>query len=153
MRLDLPADLTPVHETCFPIRWGDMDILGHVNNAAYFTYLETARVAWFSDIGCLPDPLGTGPVMINAFCNFINELSYPGEVVARQYLGAIGRSSFDVYATLERADGSGTVCANGGSRVVWSDFILRKSVPIPDRIRAILLGYKAEAGIFTGTTA
>ena len=120
------------------MRWGDMDILGHINNATYFTYLETARIIWFAEIGCLPDLQGSGPVMINAFCNFINELTYPGEIVARQYLGAIGRSTFDIYATLERADSPGIICASGGSRIVWTDLRRRKAAPLPPSMRGML---------------
>ena len=29
-----------------PIRWGDMDALGHVNNTVYFRYMEQARIEW-----------------------------------------------------------------------------------------------------------
>ena len=30
-----------------PIRWGDMDALGHVNAPIYFRYMEQVRVSWF----------------------------------------------------------------------------------------------------------
>ncbi|MDB5909191.1 MAG: acyl-CoA thioesterase [Massilia sp.] len=39
-----------------PIRWGDMDAMGHVNNTVYFRYFEQARISWFDEIGCAPDP-------------------------------------------------------------------------------------------------
>ncbi len=29
-----------VHVTTMPIRWGDMDAYGHVNNTVYFRYME-----------------------------------------------------------------------------------------------------------------
>jgi len=32
------------------VRWADMDSLGHVNNAKYFTYLESARTAFFDAV-------------------------------------------------------------------------------------------------------
>lgn len=150
MRFDLPANLSKIHELRFPVRWGDMDIVGHVNNATYFTYLETARMSWFLEIGCIPEPDGSGPVMINAFCNFINELTYPCDIVAHQYLGAIGRSSFDVYATLERADNPGVICATGGSRIVWSDRRLRKATPLPVFLRDTLEKSKIQPANVTG---
>jgi acyl-CoA thioester hydrolase len=41
-----------VHVTHIPIRWGDMDAYGHVNNTVYFRYMEQARVEWLeSDLG------------------------------------------------------------------------------------------------------
>ena len=136
MRLDLPEGLVPCFEMLIPIRWGDMDAMGHVNNASYFRYLETLRIAWFESIGCLPDPNGTGPVIINAFCNFIRQLEYPGDVLAKHYVGKLGGSSVDTYATLERVDMPGVVHASGGATVVWTDFKAQRSVPIPEQFRA-----------------
>ena len=40
MKLELPQDKKLVHEMTMPIRWGDMDAMGHVNNTLYFRYLE-----------------------------------------------------------------------------------------------------------------
>jgi acyl-CoA thioester hydrolase len=38
--------------TCvMPIRWGDMDAMGHVNNTVYFRYMEQARLEWFASLG------------------------------------------------------------------------------------------------------
>ena len=136
MRFDLPDDKKLAFEMVIPIRWGDMDAMGHVNNASYFRYLETLRIAWFESIGCLPDPNGTGPVIINAFCNFIRQLEYPGDVLAKHYVGKLGGSSVDTYATLERVDMPGVVHASGGATVVWTDFKAQRSVPIPEQFRA-----------------
>ncbi|GAB3303768.1 acyl-CoA thioesterase [Epidermidibacterium keratini] len=35
-------------EAQIPMRWGDMDTYGHINNAVFVTYLEQARVAAFA---------------------------------------------------------------------------------------------------------
>ena len=138
MRFDLPDDKRLVHEMLIPIRWGDMDAMGHVNNANYFRYLESLRIEWFRLIGCEPSPEQVGPVIINAFCSFIRQLEYPGDIVARHYTGAVGRSSFDTYATLERSDQPGLIHASGGATVVWTDFKAQKSVPLPERVRQLL---------------
>jgi acyl-CoA thioester hydrolase len=45
MKLELPAKKF-VHAMTIPIRWGDMDAMGHVNNTVYFRYLESARIEW-----------------------------------------------------------------------------------------------------------
>jgi acyl-CoA thioester hydrolase len=29
-----------------PVRWGDMDAFGHVNNTVYFRYFEETRFQW-----------------------------------------------------------------------------------------------------------
>lgn len=138
MRFTLPDEKRFTHEMRIPIRWGDMDLMGHVNNAVYFRYLETVRVEWLHRVGAAPNPAGQGPVIVNAFCNFIRQLSYPGEVLARHYVANPGRSSFDTFITLERVDEPGVICAEGGATTVWIDFPSGKSTPMPDWLRAQL---------------
>ncbi|GAA0746685.1 acyl-CoA thioesterase [Ideonella azotifigens] len=138
MRFALPAEKKLTYEMRIPIRWGDMDLMGHVNNAMYFRYLETVRVEWLHAVGGKPDPSGQGPVIVNAFCNFLKQLEYPGEVLARHYVANPGRSSFDTFITLERTDRPGVVCAEGGATTVWVDFPSGKSAPLPDWLRALI---------------
>ena len=127
-----------VHEMVIPIRWGDMDAMGHVNNTSYFRYFETVRIEWMHSIDAAPNPLGEGPVIVNAFCNFIRQLEFPGSVLARHFVANVGRSSFDTFLTLERTDQPGIVHANGGATAVWVDFKAQKSLPLPERLRALL---------------
>jgi acyl-CoA thioester hydrolase len=136
MRFTLPDDKTLSHEMLIPIRWGDMDMMGHVNNTVYFRFMEIVRIEWLSAIGARPNPAGQGPVIVNAFCNFIRQLEYPGDVLARHYVANPGRSSFDTFITLERADQPGVIYAEGGATTVWMDFPSGKSTPMPDWLRA-----------------
>lgn len=138
MRFDLPAEKKLTHEMVIPIRWGDMDAMGHVNNTIYFRYFEIVRIEWFERIGCAPRPDGEGPVIVNAFCNFIKQLEFPGDVLARHYVANPGRTSFGTYMTLERTDAPGLVYASGGAKTVWVDFPKQKSVPLPDWLRKLI---------------
>ena len=68
MRFDLPEQKRLTFETVIPIRWGDMDAMGHVNNTVYFRYMETARLEWLYEVGFAGDTHGNGVVIVNAFC-------------------------------------------------------------------------------------
>jgi acyl-CoA thioester hydrolase len=138
MRFHVPAEKKLTHEMVIPIRWGDMDAMGHVNNTVYFRYMEIARLEWLFKIGGPPDPSGSGPVIVNAFCNFIRQVEYPGDLLARHYVANPGRSSFDTYITLERIDQPGVTYAEGGSKTVWTDFKAQKSAPMPDWLRQLV---------------
>ena len=140
LRFTLPENKTLVHEMVMPIRWGYMDAMGHVNNASYFRFFETSRITWFETLGCTPGPDRIGPVIINAFCNFLIQLEYPGDIRIRHYAANPGRTSFDTYVTMERTDKPGVVHAEGGAKVVWTDFQAQKAVPIPDFIRTLVSG-------------
>jgi acyl-CoA thioester hydrolase len=138
MRFELPADKKLVHEMVVPIRWGDMDAMGHVNNTLYFRYFEVVRLDWFFGKTGTTGLRDEGVIIVNAFCNFIRQLEFPGEVRARLYVSDIGRSSFDTWLTLERTDEPGVVYANGGATTVWTDYAAKKSKPMPDWFRALL---------------
>ena len=138
MRIDLPDKKRLVFEMTFPIRWGDMDAMGHVNNVTYFRYLETVRIEWMYSLGMMPNPRGEGIVIINAFCNFLIQLEYPGDVLAKMYVANAGRSSFDKFITLERTDQPGLIHASGGATTVWIDSVRKKSVPLPDAMRRLI---------------
>lgn len=138
MKLVIPEQKKLIHTMQIPIRWGDMDAMGHVNNTLYFRYMEIARLEWMAESGVLANPAGEGPVIANAFCNFIQQLTYPGDVRIQTFSGAVGRSSFDTYHELRLVNDPHTMYANGGATVVWVDFPKQKSVLIPDRLRDIL---------------
>ena len=138
MRIEVPVDKKLTHQMVIPIRWGDMDAMGHVNNTIYFRYIEITRLEWLYKIGGPPDANGFGPLLVNAFCNFIRQLEFPGEVLATHYVANPGRSSFDTFVTLERADQPGVIYAEGGSTTVWTDFKAQKSHPLPEWLRALV---------------
>lgn len=124
-----------VHTVSIPIRWGDMDALGHVNNTVYFRYMEQARVEWVESlrerIGAAEDQ---GQVIVNASCTFLLPLCYPGAVDVRMFLGAPGRSSLDTHYELSMNDRK---YAEGSARIVWIDLRTQRSVPLPEQLRAI----------------
>ncbi|MFM8468220.1 MAG: acyl-CoA thioesterase [Oxalobacteraceae bacterium] len=129
---------TRVHRVRMSIRWGDMDAMGHVNNTVYFRYFEQARIAWFEAMDCPPDPSGVGPVIISAQGTFLKQLRYPGDIDVDTLVGDFGRSSFHTMHQIRRVDDPSVVIAEGGSKVVWVDQRIEKSVPLPEEMRARL---------------
>ncbi len=139
MRFELPDDKRLTHEMTIPIRWGDMDAMGHVNNTIYFRYMEIVRLEWLFKVGGeMPDANGDGAVIVNAFANFHLQLAFPGDILAKHYVANPGRSSFDTFLTLERTDEPGKIYSSGGATTVWMNFRTGKSVPLPDAVRALI---------------
>ena len=69
------------HVERIPIRWGDMDAMGHVNNTVYFRYMEQARISWFEQL--IPEDevwRSTGIVIVNATCSHICTLKLSGKL-------------------------------------------------------------------------
>ena len=126
-----------IHVTTMPIRWGDMDAYGHVNNTVYFRYMEQARVEWIEEMQVPVRLGGDGPVIINASCTFLIPMNYPGTVEVRTYVGAIGRSSCETLVEM-RIVGDERIFAEGAAKVVWMNTQTGKSVPLPDHVRTVL---------------
>jgi uncharacterized protein YceH (UPF0502 family)/acyl-CoA thioesterase FadM len=140
LRFVLPEGARRVHEMVMPLRWGDMDAMGHINNTLYFRYMEVCRLDWIFSVGVDPKLSTQGPVIVNAFCNFLRQLEFPGDVRVTMSVANPGRSSFDTFHTIERVDEPGVVYAEGGARTVWTDYAAKRSAPMPDWFRARLGG-------------
>lgn len=126
-----------VHTSLIPLRWGDMDAYGHVNNTLYFRYMEQIRVEYLEQLGFKIRPEGKVPVIINASCTFLVPLNYPGLVEIKMYCGLPGRSSIPTHYEI-RLQGDAMLYATGDSKIVWMEMATGKSVPIPDDLRAQL---------------
>jgi acyl-CoA thioester hydrolase len=133
-----PAQRKLVHTMTMPIRWGDMDAMGHVNNTVYFRYMESARIAWFDTLGVRADPVGSGPILVSASCSFRRPLVYPADVELRTYAGQPGRSSFETWVEIRPSYDPETVYAEGQAKIVWVDHAAAKSVPLPDAMRRLI---------------
>ena len=125
-----------VHTSIQAIRWGDMDAFGHVNNTVYFRYMEQARIEWlYAQAKAVGYTGNDGPVIVNASCNFLLPIVYPGDVETRMYLGEPGRSSIGSFYDIFVA---GKKFADGAAKMVWIDRASGRSVPLPEAIAAPL---------------
>jgi acyl-CoA thioester hydrolase len=127
-----------VHTSRIPVRWGDMDAFGHVNNTIYFRYAEQARIDWLETFG-LNDVVksDSGPVIINASCTFLKPVVYPATVNVDILIGEPGRSSLPTYFEIRCEGDDTTLYAEGAVKIVWWNPGSGNSQPLPDFIREI----------------
>jgi acyl-CoA thioester hydrolase len=124
--------------TRIPVRWGDMDAMGHVNNTIYFRYAEQARIEWLESMGfSLDSGRDEAAVIVNASCTFLLPITYPAIVEVRLYVGKPGRSSVPTYYEMRRV-GDDTLYAEGAAKVVWFQPATGKSTELPVRVRALI---------------
>ena len=121
------------------VRSGEMDALGHVNNAEYLRYFEESRTLWAESHGFHLDGKGEGMILLKAGVTYKKQVSYPANIELALYAGEIGRSSFHLVNTLT-VEGDRTPAAIGEFVIVWFDYDTNKSVPIPANLRAVLEG-------------
>ena len=119
-----------------PVAWGEMDSLGHVNNAVYFRYFETARIAYFYELEflVLMETTGVGPILASTQCKFKRPLKYPDTVL----VGARGTDILeDRFTTHYRvvSKEQGAVVAEGEGLIVTYDYSKNQKAEIPGIIR------------------
>lgn len=116
-------------------RWGDMDALGHVNNAKYFTYDESARLEYFSAL-MRGDPRfwkDYGLILAHIEADFVAQLKPPAVLDIGFRIAKIGRTSLRTEAAMFKGE---ELVAITRAIVVWFDYAAGKTLPVPDAVRA-----------------
>jgi acyl-CoA thioester hydrolase len=124
----------------FPVAWGDMDALQHVNNVAYLRYFENARVAFLKKLGLHEhrDKTGIGPILGSVSCKYKLPLTYPDIVSVGAKIVKIEEDRITLRETVV-SHRHKRIAAEGESVVVMYNYREGKKTPIPDALRQRLL--------------
>ena len=127
---DFLAKLSHPVRIRIPVRWGDMDAFQHVNNTVYFRYFESARIAYFEEMGIIEEELKIGPILAKTNCTFVAPLRFPDEVICTATVVEVMRDRFrmEYHAySVERQQ----IAAKGGGLVVSYDYRTNAKVDLP----------------------
>jgi len=123
-----------------PVAWGEMDAFQHVNNVVYFRYLESARIAYFQELGLMEvmERTGIGPILASVQCRFKIPLTYPDTVSVGIRISEMGKDRFTmeyvvVSQRLER------IAAVGEGVIVSFDYRKGEKAPLPAEVRERIL--------------
>ncbi len=118
-------------------RFRDIDALGHVNNAVYFTYMEQARTEYYLKIANAKRLGEIEFILASAKCDFRSPVAFGETVVVRAWPAHIGDSSFTLRYEM-RVKEDGRLAAEGESVQVAYDYAARKTRPMPEHFRKAL---------------
>jgi acyl-CoA thioester hydrolase len=138
MPTDPPAAVRLLHALRMPVRWSDMDALGHVGHAEYLRYLLQARIDWFESVGLPVTGRGEGPVVLKASLTFLRAVVYPSEIEVRVLAGRVGTTSFHLGGEIVNARDTAERFTEAQFVFVWTDIAAAKPLPVPERLRAAL---------------
>lgn len=131
------------HYISIPIRFNDLDALGHVNNAIYLTFMESARIAYLRELGLwLAVGERFGPIMAKATVDYRSALVLADEqahIYSR--CSRLGNKSFEMEHLILRAS-DGATAAYGVIVGVAYDYVENQSIPIPDEWRVKIVQYE-----------
>jgi acyl-CoA thioester hydrolase len=118
------------------IRFADIDVMGHVNNAVYLSYFEQARIHFFRElIGEKWDWRKAGILVAKNEINYLSPVYLNDHININLQISQIGNKSFSLIYELKRED---TVCANGLTVVVCYDHETQQTIAIPEQLRKVL---------------
>ncbi len=130
-----------------PLQWGDMDAFEHVNNTVYFRWFESARIAYFEEVGLLDSMArtGVGPILASTDCRFRIPLTYPDTVAVGARVPRIGDDRFVMeYLVVGRR--SGEAAAQGTGLIVTFDYRAGRKAPLPAELRERLMAFEGGVG-------
>jgi len=119
-------------------RWTDNDVYGHVNNAVYYGWFDTAVNTHLIEAGVLD--IAAGPVIglvVETGCRYARPVRFPQTVEAALRVAHVGHSSVRYEIGLF-TDGSAAAAAEGFFIHVYVDRAARRPVVLPDAWRAVL---------------
>lgn len=80
------------------IDWADLDLFGHVNNVAFFKYIQAARINYCEHIGLssLLDGGNDSFMVVSSHCQYKKPLLYPGNITIMVKADWLKNSSFQL---------------------------------------------------------
>jgi len=114
------------------VRYRDLDPQDHVNNAVYLTYLESARLGYYQQVGIYhPDSRTlTGMVVVRNEINYLVPIHFGQAVRVGLRVERMGTKSITFVFQIE-SDADGVALARGKSVMVVYDNTSDRGVPIP----------------------
>jgi acyl-CoA thioester hydrolase len=126
------------HFLALPTRWMDNDIYGHINNALYYGFFDTAINNYLIGEGGLD--INAGAVIafaVESQCQYLQPLAFPGVIDVGLRVGKLGNSSVRYELAIFK-QGETSAAAAGYFVHVFVDRQTQRPVPMPASIRKAL---------------
>lgn len=130
------------HRMPLQIRFNDIDVLGHLNNSVYFTFMDLAKSRYFEAVlGEKPDFGKAGVVIVNVNCDFCAPTFYDDNIEVETAVVAIGDKSLTLEQRVYSADDGVVKCR---CRTIMAGFDIRTmtSMPITNEWRGAIEKYE-----------
>jgi len=119
-----------------PVQFRDIDVMGHVNNATYLQYMETARVELARSLGQVREGFRPGFIVASARCEFKKPIRDERRITVSVWVSRIGDRSWDLDYTIRGP--RGVVFAVGRTTQVAYDYSSRSAVRVSGKPKSEL---------------
>lgn len=115
-------------------RWRDLDAFGHVNNAVFATYIETARGTLFKRWSLPFDGTGKSLIVASMTINYLKQLKHPSNIIVGLKINKVGNTSFNIESYIFNEKDIQNPIAKSNVVIVCFDFDNQKPVPVFSQI-------------------
>jgi acyl-CoA thioester hydrolase len=116
-----------------PVRFRDVDAMGHVNNAVYLTYFEAARIPYYLMLRGNPDLTRTDMIVARIECDYRSPATFGDTLVVGVRMEEIRSRSFTLTYRIE-LEANGALVASGRSVQVAYDYAAKTTRLVPDEL-------------------
>jgi acyl-CoA thioester hydrolase len=127
------------------VEFRDVDVAGHVNNAVYLTYLETARIAYLSEVLGLDFTYEVSLILAHVSVDFRSPAHFPETLEVGARVPRVGTKSFDMQHEVRGEDGR--LVLEASSVLVAYDYAANEPIPVSDDWRARLETYEERSSV------
>ncbi len=112
------------------VRFRDIDSMGHVNNAVFFTYFEEGRKAFLHTLFNIMHPEDYNFILAHISCDFLRPVKLDDSIMLQLWVGEIGEKRFNLRYSLVNSTDESIIYAKGQSVQVFFDYKKNKTAPI-----------------------
>jgi acyl-CoA thioester hydrolase len=137
--------MTPFKQkTSIQIRFKDIDMMGHVNNANYITYFELARLTYFEalkDEGVKIDWVNAGVILAKIEMEYKQPILLEDKAFVYTWVSRVGSKSFDMSCSIVRVvNGEEVEAAKGLAVIVCFNYKTNETIAIPEIWKKKMIG-------------
>ena len=129
------------------VEFRDIDVAGHVNNAVYLTYLETARIRYLIEVLGPQFAYAVSLILARIELDFRSPARFPETLQLGARVPRLGRKSFDMEH--EVRGGDGRLVLEASSVLVAYDYEANAPMAVPEYWRARLDAYEERSSVAT----
>ena len=115
------------------VAFRDLDAMGHVNNAVYLSYLETARINFMRDLLDLQSLDELPIILAEATVAYKSPALFGERLIVGCGISRFGGKSFDMVHRIEAGDGR--LVALSHTVLVMYDYAAATTIPIPQHFK------------------
>ncbi|MFL2983194.1 MAG: acyl-CoA thioesterase [Candidatus Neomarinimicrobiota bacterium] len=122
--------------TTIDTRWRDMDSLGHINHATYLSYMESARVDVYIELGFsgIRKDMDESTILASMEVHYLSQATHPSRLNIGHRISRVGHKSFDFISGIFNAENKNLICS-AIFKLVAYNYKEMRTIRVPELIK------------------